>query len=99
MTAAVEPVAEGPVSCWCCGGEFSEHDVVRLGSHPEVAVCPGCARYLHRQARALADHDEPSMPGRARGVVRGARTWVVSRGWHRLPVIGPLLQRLDRHLP
>ena len=31
--------------------------------------------------------------------VRGARELVVSRGWHRLPIIGTLLQRLDRHLP
>jgi hypothetical protein len=28
--------------CYCCGASFPEADLVRLGAHPEVTICPGC---------------------------------------------------------
>lgn len=85
--------------CWCCGGEFEERDLVRLGTHPEVGVCVGCARFLQRKAAAREDEQRTSPAAKLRGAVRGVREWVISHGWHRLPVIGRLLHRLDRHLP
>ena len=34
---------------------FTEQNLVRLGNHPEVAVCPGCAHWLHRRAHSGID--------------------------------------------
>ncbi|WP_371406803.1 hypothetical protein OHA10_14945 [Kribbella sp. NBC_00662] len=64
MSVADETSQASAPLCWCCGNQFEEQDLVRLGSHPEVGVCSGCARFLHR-----------------------------------LPLLGPLLHRLDHHLP
>lgn len=99
MTTAAERVQEPRSRCWCCDEEFPEAHLMRLGAHPEVTVCAGCALFLHRRARAWADEQSPSVGRRARNVVRGARQRVLSRGWHRWPVLGRLLRRLDRHLP
>jgi hypothetical protein len=89
----------GQVVCWCCGRPNREPDVVRLGDHPEVAVCLGCAHFLHQRARAREDELRPSPAGRARDVLRAARALVMRRGWHELAVIGPLLRRLGARLP
>ncbi|WP_132286541.1 hypothetical protein [Kribbella sp. VKM Ac-2568] len=99
MTAAEETFQPTAPACWCCGGEFDERDLVRLGTHPEVGVCLGCARYLQRRAAEREDELRISPAARLRVGVRGAREWVISRGWHRLPVVGTVLQRIDRHLP
>jgi hypothetical protein len=99
MTVADEtsqPVA--PV-CWCCGGEYEEQDLLRLGMHPEVSVCLQCARFLQRRAAEREDELHPSLAARVRDVVRGARDLVIRHGWHNRPVIGRLLRRIDRHLP
>jgi hypothetical protein len=85
--------------CWCCGAEFDDRDLVRLGAHPEVGVCLGCARYLQRRAAEREDELRPSRSARVRAGVRGLRGWVMGRGWHQLPGIGRLLRRIDRHLP
>jgi len=98
MTTAAETARrEDSVACWCCGGQYPEHQVLRLGSHPEVAVCLGCARYLNRRAR---EHG-PSTAAvqRVRGVAQAARRAAVDRGWHEKPVIGRALRWLDRHSP
>lgn len=92
MAAAAEVVQERRSGCWCCDGEFPEAQLVRLGSHPEVAVCLRCARFLQRQAQARADEESPSIAGRARDLARAARAHVVSRGWHRWAVIGRVLR-------
>lgn len=89
----------GQVACWCCGAPRPEEDVVRLGDHPEVAVCQGCAHFLHQRARAREDELRPSAAGTARDVLRAARELVIRRGWHNRPVIGPLLRRLGTRLP
>jgi hypothetical protein len=100
MTAhpAIEEPA-GRVLCWCCGQQQPESSVVRLGSHPEVAVCLRCAHFLHQQARGREDALRTSPAGRVRDGLRAARRFVIRRRWHQRPFIGPLLRRLGRHMP
>jgi hypothetical protein len=76
-----------------------ESSVVRLGEHPEAAVCFGCAHFLHQRARAQEDAARPSLGARARDLLRAARELVIRRGWHTLPVIGPMLRSLGSRLP
>jgi hypothetical protein len=100
MTAQPEsPLETLDELCWCCGGTFAQDSLSRLGAHPEVAVCAGCARYLNRRANEAADRRRPSAAGRGRGVVRRARAFVVEHGWHERRVIGPVLSWIDRFLP
>jgi hypothetical protein len=103
MTTAVDSggAETGPPdgACWCCGRQFPPDRLVRLGSHPEVAVCLGCAHFLHRQARRRADAQHASIAGRLRDVLRGGRRVVVERGWHQRPVLGRPLRWLGRYLP
>ena len=89
----------GQVACWCCGAPRPEEELVRLGDHPEVAVCLGCAHFLHQRARAREDELRPSPAGRARDLLRAGRQLVIRHGWHDRPVIGPLLRRLGTRLP
>ena len=96
---AVDGGASGEVACWCCGQWHPEPDVVRLGEHPEVAVCRGCAHFIHQRARAQEDAAQPSPAARARDLLRAVRGLVMRRGWHTLPVIGPLLRRLNGRPP
>ena len=104
MTTAGATFADGPGNagktvCWCCGQSWPESGVVRLGSHPEVAVCLRCAHFLHQQARGREDAARPSPATRVRDVLRAGRRLVMRRGWHQKPVIGPVLRRLGRRLP
>lgn len=99
MSEAPEAVQASTPVCWCCGSRYDEHDLVRLGSHPEVGVCFGCAQFLQRRATERLDERGPSSGARLRGVLRGVRGWVIQRGWHNRPVVGRLLRRVDRHLP
>jgi hypothetical protein len=87
------------LECWCCGIRYPEADLVRLGNHPEAAVCLPCAHYLHQQARAREDARRPSPATRARDQLRAARQLVIRRGWHNAPVIGRPLRWLGRRLP
>jgi hypothetical protein len=96
---AVGDGASGEVACWCCGQRRPEPEVVRLGEHPEVAVCHGCAHFLHQRARAQEDAARPSPATRARDLLRAVRGLVIRRGWHTRPLIGPLLRRLGTRLP
>jgi hypothetical protein len=97
-------------TCWCCGQTFTESRLVRLGTHPEVAVCLRCARSLNRQARASQERLSPPPATIAARVVADvlaapvavldrARDVVVRRGWARLPGVGPPLRWLGDHLP
>ena len=90
---------DGTADCWCCGRPRPESDVVRLGGHPEVAVCLRCAHYLHQQARSREDARRPSAAARVRDALRAGRRLVMRRGWHQAPVIGRLLRRLGQRLP
>jgi len=100
MTVPAADVAlEDQPSCWCCGQTYPEADLVRLGRHPEAAVCNRCARFLVRRFRQRADVVSPSVGARARSVVTRGRDLVIEHGWHRLPVIGPALRWMGDHLP
>jgi hypothetical protein len=86
-------------SCWCCGNTFDEHDLTRLGSHPEVGVCGGCALWLSRRARSAAEAGQRTPGAQLRRAVAAARGQVTRAGLQDWPVLGSLLRRLDRHLP
>jgi hypothetical protein len=99
VSVAPEAVQDSTPACWCCGEHFAEHHLVRLGSHPEVGVCLGCARFLQRWAAEREDELHPSRAARVRAGVRRIRDWVIRRDWHRLGLVGRVLRRIDRHLP
>lgn len=101
MTAqpAHEDATTSAPRCWCCGAERRDDELVHLGNHPEVAVCAGCARRLHRRATEIEDVRHPTTAARLRAVVLSARARVIDRGWHQRGVLGALLRRADRHLP
>ncbi|GAB3069460.1 hypothetical protein GCM10027080_08530 [Pedococcus soli] len=96
---AVEHEHLGHPSCWCCGNTFDEADLSRLGSHPEVGVCAGCAQWLHRRARASAEVGRRTPGAILRRTVAAAREGVTRAGAQDWPVVGARLRRLDRHLP
>lgn len=87
------------LDCWCCGGTFAESVLVRLGAHPEVALCFDCARWANRRAVEQSDADGAGMGVLGRRVVRTVRAQVIRLGVHDWPLIGPVLRRLDRRLP
>ena len=89
----------GRVQCWCCGQGQAPEDVVRLGDHPEVAVCLGCTHFLHQRARAAEDARRPSPAARVRDGLRAVRSVVIARHWHEKPVIGGPLRWLGARLP
>ena len=86
-------------TCWCCGHPCPEAELTRLGQHPEVGVCLGCAVFLKRRAtaRRAAGHRGPA--ARARRALAAVREIVIRRGWHERGPLGAFLRRLDRHLP
>lgn len=43
----------GAPGCWCCGDQTVQASLVRLGEHPEVAVCFRCVRVLARRKRQI----------------------------------------------
>jgi hypothetical protein len=87
------------MGCWCCGGEYAEVSLIRLGAHPDVAVCLDCARFLSRRAATRHDEHHPSLQGIVRGRIEGVRGRVIGRGWHERGAFGAFLRRLDRFLP
>ncbi len=88
-----------PVECWCCGQTRTESAVVRLGRHPEVALCLSCAHFVHRRARTCEDVGVRSPGATGRGVLRAATAGVVRRDWHRKPVVGPALRWFGSRRP
>src|SRR5690349_7694579 len=97
--AAVEHEQAKRPTCWCCGKSFEEQDLSRLGSHPEVGVCAGCAHWLHRRARSSAETGTRTPGAVMRRAMAATRARVMRAGLQDLPVLGPMLRRLDRHLP
>jgi hypothetical protein len=87
------------VACWCCAWTGPESGVVRLGGHPEVAVCLRCAHFLHQQARGREDAARQSPATRVRDGLRAGRRLVMRHGWHQNPVVGPVLRWLGPRLP
>ena len=99
VSLAPEAVQVSTPTCWCCGAEFDECDLVWLGSHPEVAVCFGCARFLQRRAAEREEELGLSRRSRVRVAAGRVRGGGIGRGWHNRPVIGRMLRRIDRYLP
>ncbi|HVQ93637.1 MAG TPA: hypothetical protein VMU51_21550 [Mycobacteriales bacterium] len=99
MRTASETMEALAAECWCCGATFAEPDLVRLGQHPEVGICLGCAQYLYRRRTERLDHTKPSLAAEVRNMIRAVRAAVVARGWADRPVLGRILRRIDRHLP
>jgi hypothetical protein len=83
-------------SCWCCSTTTPEDGVVRLGDHPEVAICLDCAHLLHRRAR---ERRATRAGRRLHRLGEWMRDAVVRSGLLDRPVLGGLLRRIDRHLP
>ena len=99
-TPAVEHEHTEQPTCWCCGKTIvEESELTRLGDHPEVRVCAMCALWLHRRARSAADAGRRAPSAWVRRGVGSARGRVMRAGIHDWPLIGPVLRRLDRHLP
>ncbi|CRK57740.1 hypothetical protein [Alloactinosynnema sp. L-07] len=99
MTVQREDDTTSAPKCWCCGKDHPEARLVRLGAHPEVAVCLDCARWLHRRARHREDEHRSGLGPRLRAGIDAVRAGVIRRGWHERGVLGALLRRIDRHLP
>lgn len=72
---------------------------MRLGEHPEVGLCFGCAQRVHRRAVEIADAERDGIGALGRRVVRTVRAQVMRFGLHDWPLIGSVLRRLDRRLP
>jgi hypothetical protein len=97
--AAADTSGGGDTDCWCCGQRYPNEQPVRLGSHPEVAVCLRCAHFLHQQAMQREDALRPSTGSRLRDGLRWGRRVVMDHHWHQRPVIGRPLRWLGRYLP
>ena len=98
MTAQPEQEGAG-TRCWCCGTEYPEAELVRLGRHSEVGVCLRCTQWLRRRAVQRYDEHHPSPTAQLRAGVRAVRAMVIRSGWHERGVFGALLRWIDRHLP
>jgi hypothetical protein len=85
--------------CWCCGAVDNPGRMIGLGNHPEVRVCPRCARWLGKRAGELADRGRTGPAVLVRRRLRAARRTVIDRGWHHHPVFGVPLRWIGRHLP
>ena len=86
-------------TCWCCGAGGDAARMVRLGNHPEVALCVGCAHWASKQAWEIEDGDRAGVRVAARNRFRQLRRSVVQRGLHNHPVLGRPLRWLGRRLP
>jgi hypothetical protein len=96
---SVQDEESGHSECWCCGQSAPSGQMVRLGNHPEVALCLRCARFVAHRANEIEDRQRTGPAVLARNVVRRVRRAVVDHGWHNKPIVGPGLQWLGRHLP
>ncbi|ABL79522.1 MULTISPECIES: hypothetical protein [unclassified Nocardioides] len=103
MTSTSIPAAVGETEderrCWCCGTPNPPARLLQLNDHPEVDLCLACASYLALRAGERRDQLRPSLTGRLRDVMRAGRRQVVDHGWHRLPIIGPVLRWVGRFTP
>jgi len=68
--------------CWCCDREYDERELVRLGAHPEVAICLRCTLDLKQRAGQREDELRPTPAARLRIRVRRLRGWVIAHDWH-----------------
>ncbi|MCS7482849.1 hypothetical protein ACFFQW_17820 [Umezawaea endophytica] len=99
MSTQSDNTSASATECWCCGGEYAEAELTRLGTHPEVGVCRTCAQSLHRRAVERYDQNHPTVGARLRAIVGTVRSVVIRKGWHERRIIGGALHWIDRHLP
>lgn len=95
----IDQDGDGSARCWCCGTTEAPNRMVRLGNHPEVHLCLGCAHFVHQQARRIEDEENPGAASLVRDRFRSLRAVVIRRGWHRSRFIGGRLRWLDKYLP
>lgn len=98
-TAVDDEQSPHPSQCWCCGAVDDPARLIRLGAHPEVAVCIRCAHSLSKWAWELEDQSRAGLAVRARDRLRRMRKSVMRHGWQNKPIIGPLLRRVGRFTP
>jgi hypothetical protein len=96
---AVEDAQPNRSECWCCGATADPGKMVRLGNHPEVALCLRCAHWAAKQAGEIEDRGRSGPLVVARERLRAARAGVVRRGWHRSRLVGGPLRWLGKRLP
>ncbi|HEV2885621.1 MAG TPA: hypothetical protein VGX49_01805, partial [Jatrophihabitans sp.] len=72
ITAIAVDEPPGRSECWCCGRVEAPERMVRLGAHPEVALCLGCAHFVHRAASEIEDRSRTGFRVRVRDRVRRA---------------------------
>ncbi len=99
MTTHAQPEPPAVPSCWCCAHPYPEEQLTRLGEHPEVGICLGCAVLLKRRATARRDALHPTPASRVRGAIHSVCSAVIHRGWHEPGPLGALLHSIDRYLP
>jgi hypothetical protein len=95
----VEDEDAQPSRCWCRGGRIDGDRVVPLGHHPEVGVCPRCARSIGKWGGEIEDRDHHGVAVHVRDQMRRLRRTVVASGWHHRPLVGRGLRRLGRWTP
>jgi hypothetical protein len=96
---ATQREAGGPSICWCCGAIEDPSRLVRLGNHPEVAVCVRCAHALSKWAWEIEDRSRTGIAVRARDQFRLLRKAVMRRGWQHHRLIGRQLRCNGKRLP
>lgn len=98
-TAIEDPELPPHAECWCCGRIEAPDRLVRLGNHPEVAVCVRCAYSLKTWAGVIEDRNRTGLPVRLRAGIGGGRRRVIRRGWHQHGPLARPLRWLGRRLP
>lgn len=96
---AVDDHERHPAQCWCCGTTDDPARMVRLGNHPEVALCVRCARWVAKSASRIEDRDRTGPLVAARELIRVLRRGIVERGWQRSRLFGRALRWLGKYLP
>lgn len=101
MTArtAVEDAETYESMCWCCGAIDDPDRMIRLGNHPEVALCIRCGRWAAKQAWEIEDRAKAGPMVQARETFRHLRRGVINRGWHRSRIWGGPLRWIGKRLP
>ena len=99
MTTAIEDQELPRSECWCCGTIDDPARLIRLGNHPEVALCVRCGRWAAKRAWEIEDMSKTGPLVAARDRLRAIRRGVVRRGWQHNRFLGGALRRLGKRLP
>lgn len=73
--------------------------MVRLGNHPEVALCVRCARWAAKRAEEIEDRDRTGPLAAVRAGIRGLRRGIMERGWQHNRLFGGALRCIGKRLP